>query len=73
LLYFRLLEIFERKPFDWKKNKYDARYEECLVDKTNSQWRPLVLFNIRGLILVCYIIIILSLIEVLLEKIYSFF
>ena len=64
---FRLLEVFERRPFDWKIKKYYARYEECLLDKTNSQWKPLILFNIRGLLLVCVIIITLAFIALFLE------
>ena len=37
-LFFRLLDLFERKPFDWKMVNYYSKYEECLVKKTNSQW-----------------------------------
>ena len=68
-MYFRLLEMFERKPFDWKIKRYYERYEECIDQDANSELEPLILFNIRGLLLVCVIIIALAFILLFIEKI----
>jgi len=61
------LDIYERKSFDWKIDGYYSRYKECINDQISSYWEPLNLLNIRGLLLICVIIITLAFITLSIE------